>query len=246
MGRMSISRASRPPVIVAGVKRGSLMILTLCAATAMAAPALTAAPLPAADTLLGSGEYARAFAAATQAGDAVTASRAAAAMTEYRAAGPDWTARAVNAGRQAVSAAPGSADSHLALGSALGIQARAGGYTLSALNTARQARAALERALSLAPERTDIQAILAEWHAGAWAKAGAISGGNAGRARDLATRAARAAPDSVFVQAHAGIALSLIRDPQARAVLNRAVTLPAQDSLDRDTQTQVRGVLGRL
>lgn len=218
------------------------MTLLLCAA-----PALTAAaPPPAADALLGSGEYARAFAAATQAGNAVTASRAAAAMTEYRAAGPDWTARAVQAARQAVSAAPDSPDSHLALGSALGLQARAGGYTLGALNTAQQARAALDRALSLAPERTDIQAILAEWHAGAWAKAGVFSGGNQDRARTLATAAARRSPDSVFVQAHAGIALSLIRDPQARAVLNRAVTLPAQDALDRDTQTQARGVLGRL
>lgn len=226
------------------------MTLLLCAAVpALATPALAApasAVASAADTLLTSGEYARAFAAATQSGDPLTASRAAAAMTEYRAAGPDWTARAVTAARQAVSTAPGSADSYLALGSALGLQARAGGYTLGALNTAQQARAALDRALTLAPDRPDLLAVLAEWHAGAWAKAGVFSGGNAGRARDLATRAARAAPDSVFVQAHAGIALSLIRDPQARAVLTRAATLNAQDALDRDMQAQVRGVLGGL
>ncbi|WP_291428951.1 hypothetical protein, partial [Deinococcus sp.] len=63
---------------------------------------------------------------------------------------------------------------------------------------------------------------------------------------DLATRAARAAPDSVFVQAHAGIAMSLLRHPQARAVLTRAATLDAQGALDRDLQTQVRGMLGSL
>ncbi|WP_343757222.1 hypothetical protein [Deinococcus depolymerans] len=222
------------------MKRGFPCLLLPLLLTAPPAAALTPA------SLLTGGEYARAFEAATQGGDPLNASRAAAAMTEYRAGGPTWTARAVTAARQAVTATPDSPDSHLALGSALGLQARAAGYTLGALNTAQQARAALERALTLAPDRPDLQAVLAEWHAGAWVKAGVFSGGNAGRARDLATRAARAAPDSVFVQGHAGISLALLRDPQARAVLTRAAALNAQDALERDLQAQVRAALGLL
>jgi len=231
--------------MVGNVKRGFPCVhpASLLAALLLAAPPATALT-PA--ELLGNGEYQRAFETAVGRGDALTASRAAAAMTEYRAGGRDWTARAVQAARQAVTAAPDSPDSHLALGSALGLQARAGGYTLGALNTAQQARAALDRALNLAPDRADIQAVLAEWHAGAWVKAGVFSGGNAERARTLATRAARAAPDSVFVQGHAGISLALLKDPQARAVLTRAAALPATAALDRDVQAQVRTVLGTL
>ena len=200
---------------------------------------------PAPDPLDG-GDYAQVYARAQAGGDAVTASRAAAAMTEYRAGGRDWTARAVQAARQATTTRPGDPDAQLALGSALGLQARAGGYTLGALNTAQQARAALDRALSLAPDRPDIQAVLAEWHAGAWAKAGIFSGGNQDRARMLATAAARRAPDTLFVQAHAGIALSLIRDPQARATLTRAATLNADTPLERDLQAQAKRVLEGL
>ncbi|ALW87532.1 hypothetical protein [Deinococcus actinosclerus] len=200
---------------------------------------------PAPDPLDG-GDYAQVYARAQAGGDAVTASRAAAAMTEYRAGGRDWAARAAQAARQATAARPGDPDAQLALGSALGLQARAAGYTLGALNTAQQARAALDRALNLAPDRADIQAVLAEWHAGAWAKAGIFSGGNQERARTLATAAARRAPDTLFVQVHAGIALSLIHDPQARATLTRAVTLDARTPLDRDIQAQARRVLDGL
>ncbi len=205
----------------------------------------TGAAQPTPDPLSG-GDYAQVYARAQAAGDAVTASRAAAAMTEYRAGGRDWTTRAVQAARQATATRPGDPDAQLALGSALGLQARAGGYTLGALNTAQQARAALDRALNLAPDRADIQAVLAEWHAGAWAKAGIFSGGNQDRARTLATAAARHAPDTLFVQAHAGIALSLIKDPQARATLTRAVTLNADTPLERDLQAQAKRVLDGL
>ncbi|GGL14712.1 hypothetical protein [Deinococcus radiotolerans] len=219
------------------MKRGLLLPTLLVLSTAHAQPT----PDP-----LSGGDYAQAYAAAQAAGDAVTASRAAAAMTEYRAGSRDWTTRAVQAARQATAAHPSDPDAQLALGSALGLQARAGGYTLGALSTAQQARAALDRALNLAPDRADIQAVLAEWHAGAWAKAGIFSGGNQERARSLATAAARRAPDSVFVQAHAGIALSLIRDPQARPLLNRAVNLDAPTALTRDLQAQAKRVLDSL
>ncbi|GAA5440679.1 hypothetical protein Dcae01_02197 [Deinococcus caeni] len=223
------------------MKRGLLFPTTLLLLLLLGT--IHAQPTP--DPLDG-GDYAQVYARAQAGGDAVTASRAAAAMTEYRAGGRDWTARAVQAARQATTTRPGDPDAQLALGSALGLQARAGGYTLGALNTAQQARAALDRALSLAPDRPDIQAVLAEWHAGAWAKAGIFSGGNQDRARTLATAAARRAPDTLFVQAHAGIALSLIHDSQARATLTRAATLNADTPLERDLQTQAKRVLEGL
>ncbi|PIG96762.1 hypothetical protein [Deinococcus sp. UR1] len=221
------------------MKRGLLFPITLL----LLLGTIHAQPAP---DPLDAGDYAQVYARAQAGGDAVTASRAAAAMTEYRAGGRDWTARAVQAARQATTTRPGDPDAQLALGSALGLQARAGGYTLGALNTAQQARAALDRALTLAPDRPDIQAVLAEWHAGAWAKAGIFSGGNQDRARTLATAAARRAPDTLFVQAHAGIALSLIHDPQARATLTRAATLNADTPLERDLQTQAKRVLEGL
>ncbi len=196
--------------------------------------------------LLLSGEYARAYDAARAADDPLTASRAAAAQAEYRAGGTLWVTRAVESGRQASREQPHNADAALALGSALGLQARAGGYTLGALKTAHEARAALDRALALAPGRPDLQAVLAEWHAGAWARARMFSGGNPERARTLALGAARAAPDTVFVQAHAGLALALLRDPQARAVLARAAALNADSALDHDVQAQARQALGTL
>ncbi|MCD0165348.1 hypothetical protein, partial [Deinococcus sp. 12RED42] len=58
--------------------------------------------------------------------------------------------------------------------------------------------------------------------------------------------AARRAPDTLFVQAHAGIALSLIHDPQARATLTRAATLNADTPLERDLQAQAKRVLEGL
>ncbi|UBV42589.1 hypothetical protein LAJ19_13320 [Deinococcus taeanensis] len=209
------------------MKRGLLLSLLLCTA-----PVHAQTP-----DLLTGGDYARAFDSAQADGDPLTASRAAAAMAEYRAGGRGWITRAVSAARQAVTTRPTSPDTHLALGSALGLQARAGGFTLGALNSAQQARAALDRA--------DIQAVLAEWHAGAWTKAGVFSGGNASRARTLAA-AARHAPDNLFVQAHAGLGLALLRDPQARLLLNRAAALEARTALDRDLQAQARRALREL
>lgn len=196
--------------------------------------------------MLSGGDYARAFDSAQAHGDPLTASRAAAAMAQYCAGGRNWITRAVSAARQAVTTHPTSPDTHLALGSALGLQARAGGFTLGALSSAQQARAALDRALTLAPDRADIQAVLAEWHAGAWTKAGVFSGGSASRARTLAAAAARRAPDNLFVQAHAGISLALLRDPQARLLLNRAAALEARTALDRDLQAQARQALNDL
>ncbi|PTA68758.1 hypothetical protein [Deinococcus arcticus] len=216
------------------MKRGALLAVLISSLAG-------AASVP--DLLLG-GDYARAYEAAQAARDPLNASRAAAAQAEYRAGGRDWVARAVEAGRQATREQPRSPDAALALGSALGLQARAGGYTLGALRTAHEARDALDRALALAPARPDVQAVLAEWHAGAWARARIFGGGNPDRARTLALGAVRAAPDNIFVQTHAGLALALLRDPGARAVLTRAAALEARSALDRDLQVQARQALG--
>ncbi|MVN88431.1 hypothetical protein GO986_16945 [Deinococcus sp. HMF7620] len=223
------------------MKRGVLVSLLLWSGL----PWSGAGASPAGD-LLRQGEYARAYSAAQASGDSLTASRAAAAVAEYRRGGRDWVDRAVASAQAAAAASPSNPDAQLALGSALGLQARAGGYTLGALRTAHGARAALEQALTLAPARADVKVVLAEWHAGAWAKAGIFSGGNAGQARTLALAAAQAAPENVFVQTHAGLSLALLRDPQAGRILAQAAALAPTDALDRDVQALAQQTLATL
>lgn len=222
--------------------------LTLLSCAVLWPSALASALASAATELLSSGQYAGAFGAATAAGDSLTATQAAVAAALY---GPSdetrWLDRAVTAGRAAIHAAPDSAPAHLELGTALCLQAGRSGFTLGAYRLSRECRSEYERSLALDTGFSEARAALARWHSGAWARAGIIGGGNPATARKLAVQALGEAPRNLRVVVQvATVYLELKAAPAARALLERSLTLSAQDAQDRDIQAGVRATLAGL
>lgn len=208
----------------------------------------------AAPELLAAGDYARAYEAATTGGDPLTATQAATAASLYGAPPGSadqglWLARAVSSGRAAVQAAQGAqgARAHLALGTALCLQAERGGFTLGAYRLSRACRAEYERSLALDAGLSEARAALARWHSGAWARAGLIGGGDPATARRLAAQALAEAPRSLRVVVQVATAyLDLRATTAARALLERSLTLAAQDAQDRELQAGARATLAGL
>lgn len=217
-----------------GVKRLQSLLALLVLGTANAAP----------QVLLDAGDYARAYEVALTERDPLSASQAAAAQLSYRAPGERaWAERAVAAGREATRQRPQEAGAHLALGQALGLQARLGGYSLRALGQAREARRELERALSLDPALHRARMALGYWHALGWAKAGRLSGADRNEALRLTAQAIGAAPLDLPLNVQAGQAYAALKDPRAAGVLRRALTLNAKTAPERDAQAQARALL---
>lgn len=202
---------------------------------------------PATD-LLDDGDYARAYDAAMNSSDKLTAAQAALAQVMYRTPGDRaWTEKAIQASRAAVKANPNNPVAYRVLSGAVGAKADYSGLSITAFQLSREARAALEKSIALNPNYADGRISLARWHAGAYAKAGRISGGNPDTARKLAIQALNDAPQSIYVHAQAGIVFSDLKDPRnAKTVLERAVSLNATNGLDKDAQTQARALLNKL
>ena len=224
------------------MRRLPSLILLTCAAL------WTTAPASGATELLISGQYAQAFDSATGAGDPLTATQAAVAAALYSSGDQRlWLDNAVSAGRAAVHAAPDDARTHLELGTALCLQAGRGGFTLGAYRLSRECRAGYERSLTLDARFSEARAALARWHSGAWARAGIIGGGDPATARRLAAQALAEAPRNLRVVVQvATVYLELKAVPAARALLERSLTLSAQDAQERELQAGARATLARL
>lgn len=221
-------------------------LLALLTATLLA----TAQASPATDAL-GAGQYAQAYQLAQQAHDAATASSAAAALITFNphpsAANID---QALSAAQAAVKAAPNAAQPHLDLAAAYGIKASSNGTSplhLSAtLQLARNARQELEKAVSLEPKSGRTLSALSRYHAEAYARAGRLSGGNPDTARKLAAQALQTAGNDISVYVNVGAALLSLKDTAGgQGALKKALSLTAQNALERDYQREARGLLGQ-
>ncbi len=216
----------------------SLRVTLLLAALGLACAS------PATD-LLGSGDYARAYAAAVQAGDALTASRAALDQGMYRNEDTAlWFSRATEQGRRAVKQAPDSAEAHYHLGSALGQQANVSSSLFGALGLARECRSEYDRALSLNPNLSEARVALARWHSAAYARAGRVSGGNPETARQLATQTLQGGSGNIYTLTMAAYVYFDLKDrTRALPLMQKALKLPPRTAEEKDLQAQAAAFL---
>lgn len=206
----------------------------------------TAAATPASD-LLNDGDYARAYAAALQTGELVTASRAAMNQAIYRENNSQsWLDRSIDLARKAVQQAPNSTDAHFVLGSALGNKARLTSSLFTALRFSRECRSEYELAVRLQPNNGEALISLARWHSGAYAKAGRISGGNPDTARKLALQVLQNGPATSFNLIQAGyVFFEIGEDAHGRTVMEKGLTVPAASAEEKEVQNLAKAYLSK-
>ncbi len=227
------------------MKRSFLSLAALSLSSLILSGSALASP---ATDELSAGHYARAYDLAQQSGDLPTASSAALAAITFTPS-PDSAAidRALKAAQAAVQANPNSGQAHLDLAGAYGLRANTSGLSPAAYRLARDARGEIERAVALDPHSARALAALARWHAGAYARAGRLSGGNPDTARKLATQALAGAANDIAVYVNVATALSDLKDSRsARTVLDRALSLTPQNAVERDYQAQGKALLTKL
>ena len=201
---------------------------------------------PATD-LLESGDYARAYAVALQAGDALTAAHAAMNQGVYRTGDQTgWLERATDQARKAVKAQPGNPEAHFMLGSVLGQRANYARNMFAALQLARECRAEYDRALSLKADYHEARIALARWHSAAYARAGRVSGGNPDVARRLAAQVLQEAPANAYNLMMAAYVYFDLKDKaHGTQLMEKAMKTTPRNAEEKDLQNEAANFLAR-
>lgn len=179
------------------------------------------------------------------------ASKAAAFYAIYQAQGDrekrEWFKRAEELARKAIELDPKNPRAYMALGRALGRLALYANL-FSQASLANQIRQAFEKAIELDPNYPEPKVGLALWHAELVAKKlGFLFGARADRVEPLMEEALKLQPDRIIFHVEYAQAMILLgKKDKARALLEKALSLPAKTAEDRYEQKRARKMLAEL
>jgi len=204
--------------------------------------------------LIAQGAFEEAYLLALQegGGDALTtAARAASFLATYQledhAEQLSWLERAVAAAEQAVTEDPVSAAAHFELARAVGLRDQLRGFPGN-LEAATRLRRELERTLELDPDHPDALAALGKWHLELVERGVAfLYGARRDRVLPLLARAVEIDPERVGLRVeYADALLRLDEEEEARAQLQIALSLSAEEAADRYERARAEAMLQGL
>ncbi|WP_460172566.1 hypothetical protein [Thermus sp. FJN-A] len=212
------------------------------------------ATLPELEGLFEQGKYQEVAQEASKLGGSealALASKAAAFYAIYQAQGDtekrEWFKRAEELARRAIQLDPKNPRAYMALGRALGRLAEyANLFSQAAL--ANQIRQAFEKAIELDRSYPEPKVGLALWHAQLVAKKlGFVFGARADRVEPLMDEALSLQPNRIIFHVEYARAMVLLgKKDKAKALLEKALSLPVKTAEDKYEQEHARKLLGEL
>jgi len=158
-----------------------------------------------------------------------------------------WFKRGEELARKAIQLDPNYSEAYMALGLALGRLAQYANL-FSQASLANQVRQAFEKSIQLNPNYAEPKVGLALWHAELVAKKlGFLFGARADRVEPLMEEALKLQPDRIIFHVEYAYAMILLgKKEKAKALLEKALSLPARTAEDRYEQERAKKLLAEI